>query len=731
MLKRSLSPSPIARGAVVSLAYLVIWVGLDLLARAYAVQGAVIPWYPGVAVLFYLFYTFGARYWFLPILAEVIRATVFPQTNHMSPLAYMGFGAIQSISYIIVAYVLRDRLRVNLPFVGFRDASNFCSTMMVASALISVPIVGLGIVLGRIPLDQFWNQAITYWIGDGVALVVFVPFIAMYATPLLARWMVSPSARDDRVPVSPGERLVLWATLIAALGLGWATVRYNVTADPILYFTFLPLVLIASRGGLRLAVPAVFVAETVTTAFSFTMPATRLAPLEFQSYLAISALAALAVGALVTQYHRRERRSRLLLFSDHLTGLPNRNAMESWVAEATIPITLATFDFDRKLLTTSGISRSAMDGLMVAIAQRVQLLDAMFTARVESDEFACAFDGTIHDADIVKTIFAMFDEPFAVGESEIFISISLGLSHATRDGERDNLLRDAGLAMYRAKRNGRGGYVVATPDIAAHEGDASLIGDLHRAHRDQEFTLFYQPIVRLNSGESQCIGVEALLRWEHPTLGLLEPAAFLETLESLRLADRVGRWVIDETCRQLQRWSERGIHLQGWINLFPRQAVDVNLANTVEVAAADSRIAPSSIVVEILEGVVAENNAQLVENVRALHDIGARVAIDDFGTGHSSLARLREIPADIMKIDRSFITRSEADPKARGVIHAVLQMAEELHFVPLAEGVENEAQLNLLRGQGCELVQGYHIGRPMRADDLENWIASLQLSTTN
>lgn len=718
---------PAIRGLGVTLGYLIVWIGLDLLARRYAINGAVIPWYPGVAVLFYLFYTFGARYWFLPILAEFVRSTVFPQSNHMPPLDYMLFGAMQSAGYIIVAHVVRDRLRVNLPFVGFRDASNFCTTMMIASAVIATPIVALAVLLGRIPPDQFWNQAITYWIGDGVALVVFVPFIAMYLTPRLARWSMSPSARDDRVPVSPGERLLLWIALVASLTLGWATVRYNVTADPILYFTFLPLVLIASRGGLRLAVPAVFVAEVATTALSYMMADARLARLEFQSYLAISAFAALAVGALVTQYHRRERRSRMLLYSDQLTGLPNRTAMESWLCDATLPITLATFDFDRKRLTTGGINRVATDGLIVAIAKRVQSLDAMFVARVESDEFACAFDGLLPDADIAKSVFALFDEPFAVGESEIFLPISVGLSHASREGDRDNLLRDAGLAMYRAKRGGRGGYVVATPELAASEADASLIGDLHRAQRDQEFTLLYQPIVRLAGDDMECVGVEALLRWEHPTLGLLEPGSFLETLESLRLADRVGRWVIDETCRQLHRWSEHGVELQGWINLFPRQALDQNLANIVEVAASDAQISPSQLVVEILENVVAENEAQVAENVRALHDIGARVAIDDFGTGHSSLARLREIPADIMKIDRSFITRSEADPKARGVIHAVLQMAEELRYVPLAEGVENEAQLNLLRNQGCELVQGYYIGRPMRADDLSNWILSLRV----
>ena len=711
------------RATGVSLAYLVVWIGLDLLARGYGWHGAVIPWYPGVAVIFYVFYTFGGRYWPLPIIAEFLRSTLFPATNHMAPLAYMGFGALQSVGYVLAAWVVRGRLRVRLPLVSFRDASNFCAAMMITAALMAFPVTGLGFLLGRIPLDQFWNQAITYWIGDGVALVAFVPALAMYVTPLVAPRMVHPDAKDDDVPIGPPEQAGLVIILLASLAIGYATVLFGVTADPILYFTFLPLVLIAARGGLRMAIPAIVAADLLTTAFTFVRPG-RLEPLEFQSYIAISAVAALAVGALVTQYHRRDRRNRLLLYADPLTGLANRAGLESWLADAQLPVTVATFDIDRKRLTTSGLNRETTDELLVSIARRLNLVDAALSARVESDEFACAFEGIRAEQDIAKGMFALFDEPFAVGESEVFLTISLGIAHAHTPDAVAHVLRDAGLAMYRAKRGGRGEFVVATPEIAASEGDTSLIAELHRAHRDGEFALFYQPVMKLSDAGQTCVGVEALLRWEHPTLGLLEPAAFLETLESLRLADRVGRWVLDESCRQLQRWEERGLVLDAWINLFPRQVVDPHLASHVSVAAAQGSVATTRIIVEVLEGVVAENDVHVSQNIRALRDLGVRTAIDDFGTGHSSLSRLREIPADIMKIDRSFINRSEDDPKARGVIQAVLQIAGELRYTSLAEGVENEAQLDLLRSQGCQLVQGYYLGRPMRAGDLEAWAAT-------
>jgi len=358
---------------------------------------------------------------------------------------------------------------------------------------------------------------------------------------------------------------------------------------------------------------------------------------------------------------------------------------------------------------TDGLSRAAVDDIMIEIAQRLQNLDAAFVARVESDEFACAFEGDVSDAQLGKTIFGVFDEPFASGEDEIFIPISLGIAHARTMEEAREVVRNADLAMYRTKRGSR--------------GDTSLISELHRAYREGEFTLFYQPIVRMDGGSS-VVGVEALLRWEHPHLGLLEPAAFLETLESLRLSEQIGAWVIDEAFRQMRAWSDRGVELQVWVNLFPRQAFDPTLGAQVTKAAERHGTSHKRLVVEIIESVVAGFGNQLVDNVRLLRAYGVRTAIDDFGTGHSSLGRLREIPADFIKIDRSFINRSEEDAKARAVIAAVFQLASELHFTPLAEGVENEAQLRLLRDRGCEYFQGFHIGRPMRASELEQWVAA-------
>ncbi|HVA26990.1 MAG TPA: bifunctional diguanylate cyclase/phosphodiesterase, partial [Candidatus Baltobacteraceae bacterium] len=411
-------------------------------------------------------------------------------------------------------------------------------------------------------------------------------------------------------------------------------------------------------------------------------------------------------------------------YSDPLTGLPNRASMETWLGDSRLPLTLAVFDLDRKKLTTNGLSPGSMDELMIDIAQRIQSLDTAFVARVESDEFACAFGGDVSDERVAKIVFAAFDEPFALGETEMFIPISIGIAHAHTQVEAERALRHADLAMYRSQRSGRSGYTVFRPEVASEEHDTSLISELHRAYRDGEFTLFYQPIVRITQETTTCIGVEALLRWEHPTRGLIEPAAFLETLASLRLAERVGSWVLNESCRQLRAWSERGVNLDAWINLFTRQALDPNLASEVAQATGSNGVLANRLVVEIVENVVSESEAQIVESIRALRAHGVRTAIDDFGTGHSSLSRLREVPADIMKIDRSFINRSEEDPKARAVIQAVLLMAEELHYTPLAEGVENEAQLQLLRGQGCEYIQGFHIARPMRAAELEHWISA-------
>ena len=718
MFSRELRTNGILRAVGVSVAYLVVWTGLNLLATGFPTAKTVNPWYLSAAVTFYLLYTCGTKYAPLPLLAELIRQFI-PLGVHSTSWPSVTFGVVAAVGYALTARVSRDVLRINLPFIGLRDAARFGGVAAVAPLIVGAVMIALLALQGVVPWPLYFNRVLTFWVGDSVGLFVLVPVLATYLTPLIAPWTVSPEARDDRVPITFVECISLYIILIGSVVIGYSTVPTGTTSHPLLYFTFLPLLWLATRGGLRIAITGIAIADVVTTILNAWFPTPASDPLQLQSFIVVSALTALVVGAQVNDYHRGQRQAQLLALRDPLTGLANRTSMESWMAIAPLSYSLVVLDIDRMKLANDGLSRSASEELLRLVAQRLQFLEAPFVAHVGPDEFACAFTADRPAAELASHVSAIFDEPFAVDESEVYVSTTLGIATATTYAERALALRHAEVAMYRAKRAGRGGYLEYTAKLEAAESNVSLASELHRAFRESEFTLYYQPLYRVDEDGRRCIGAEALLRWRHPQLGVLEPGAFLDLLESLALADRVGEWVVYEACRQVREWTDRGLDLSMWVNVFPRQALDPNFTTAVTRALVENRVKPELLVLEIVERVFGEDEKQVGESIHSLRSLGVQIAIDDFGTGHSSLARLRESPAHIMKIDGSFVKRSEVDPRARGVVHAVLQIAQEMRLTPLAEGIENEAQLKLVTDQGCRLVQGYHLARPMPPEQVE------------
>ncbi|MDE2483342.1 MAG: EAL domain-containing protein [bacterium] len=732
MLVSTTPVSRVLRVAAISAAYLVAWIGLDLLATVYGGNnGGLFPWYFGAALTFYLAYTFGLRYAVLGVVAELLRPLLFPpvQLHHVPSEYYLLFGVVDAGGYALTAWFLRDVARVRLPLVGFRDASLFCATMAWVPLALSVPLVALTAAFGRTEWAQYFSQLITFWIGDCVGLVVAVPVLALYLTPRVAPQRVSPEALQVPVPLGSVERFWLFAFLVGSIVVGYATVPLKISNDPILFFTFLPLMMLAARGGLRLAIPAIVVADVAMTTVNALLHVRSPDAVALQSYVIVSAMAAILLGAIVDSRYRKEQRNRRLASTDPLTGLPNRIGLERWIAQAPSPLVLVMIDVDRFRLTNDGLSRAAGDTLLRAIARRLQGSSASFVAHITADEFVCAFLApTLAPTAIAKDIAAHFERPFDAGEAEVYLSVSLGVAGAECDDDRAALLRHASIAMYRAKKGGRGRSAIYSDEMASDVGDISLAAELFAALEGAQLELFYQPIVRCDGDDRACIGAEALLRWNHPRLGLLAPNQFLELLESLTLADRVGAWVIAEAVRQVRAWRDDGLDLQVWINLFPRQALDRETGAHIARALERHAIPADRVVVEITERVFVEDEEEIATAIRALAALGVRTAIDDFGTGHSSLGRLRDVSAHYLKIDRSFINDSEVNAKSRSMVQAVLNLAQELQIVPLAEGIENRSQLDLVRGFGCRLAQGYFLGLPMRAADLEEWLAAVTVN---
>jgi len=282
--------------------------------------------------------------------------------------------------------------------------------------------------------------------------------------------------------------------------------------------------------------------------------------------------------------------------------------------------------------------------------------------------------------------------------------------HHASDGER--LIKLADMAMYRAKDSGRGQAVAYTENLEApEEKRLDMENDLRRGIEQREFMLWYQPQVDLRTG--RVIGAEALLRWQHPTRGLLVPAQFIPLAEESRLIVPLGEWVLKETCTQAAAWPDAGLSLSVAVNLSAWQMHTQSLLKTVDAALASSGLEPKRLELEVTESVAMRNAAQTLETLRAFAQRGVRLALDDFGQGYSSLAYLRDFPVQSIKLDRAFVSGLPGSDKDAAIVRAVLGLCRSLQLQCLAEGVETREQAEFLRREGCDSAQGFYFARPM------------------
>ena len=427
-----------------------------------------------------------------------------------------------------------------------------------------------------------------------------------------------------------------------------------------------------------------------------------------------------------------------LSYHDPLTGLPNQ-AMLTEVAELALArarrqhlgVALLYVDLDAFKLVNDSLGPECGDALLRLVAERLAetIRDTDALARRGADEFLvlltdleqsehAEMSGPLLYAETVAgRIREGFDAPFDVGGTEVFVSASIGIGMGPDDAsDVTQLVAAAEEAMFRTKRTGPGG--VATSSVATAETQTKLefITKLRKAVTRKEWTLHYQPIVELATGAIK--GVEALVRWQTPEGEMIPPNEFIPLAEELGLIEAIGDWVVDELIRQDARWASEGIELEMGFNLSPRQFWQEDLAAKI-LGRLDARhVDPHRVVVEVTESSAMRDpeRAQLV--LSDLHARGLRIAMDDFGTGYSSLSRLRHLPIDVLKIDRSFVSEVDKDAQAAQIVAAFIQLGQGLGMTTLAEGIETEQEWRFLAEQGCELGQGYHFCRPMPAEQL-------------
>jgi diguanylate cyclase (GGDEF)-like protein/PAS domain S-box-containing protein len=438
----------------------------------------------------------------------------------------------------------------------------------------------------------------------------------------------------------------------------------------------------------------------------------------------------------VTERKTSEERIQYLAYYDALTGLPNRALFEDRLRHAVIDadrrerlVGVMFLDVDRFKDVNDSLGHETGDRLLKAVAERLTAVvrKGDTVARLGGDEFTVILAGMAHVDDaahVAQKILEVFEQPFHVAQREFHMTASVGITlYPFDDSNSSHLLRNADIAMYRAKEAGRNTYQFYTAEMTAKASERlTLKNDLQRAFKQHEFSLVYQPIV--DSG-GNILGVEALLRWQHPEHGLIEPDQFIGLAEETGLIVALGEWVLRAACQQCAAWHRRGFpDLQMAVNLSARQFRHAHLAGTVQTVLEQTGLDARRLELELTESVLLEHDETTAGSLRTLSNAGVSLVIDDFGIGYSSLSYLRRFPIRTLKIDRSFTRGIPADPDSSAIAVSIVTLAHSLGMKVVAEGVETAEQFEFLRRQGCDAYQGFRFSKPLPPDDMERLLTT-------
>jgi diguanylate cyclase (GGDEF)-like protein len=690
------------------------------------------------------------RFWRL--LSCGIAAWLLPQFLPRWPALAAALNVV-SYSFVLLALVVRPHLEGVRASTRLQTRLRAAGTAVFAlgllayllgvgppqgtgSARVELPALALYVALDAVVLIRLWAlrrdaraprwRAIYGWLGLGTALWLVADTIgALGVAGLIA-------------PVAEGGRWPLAWLLFAAPALVAARLREHPFADAA------DEAALDARGesvqqtlaslwtdptfGYAAAVPVVHLA---LWAFGALDPETR----TVRDLVALAMLVVLGGIAVASQKlveaETRETTLRLARQAsrDELTGLPNRAHLRQRLGEAIEEaresqerVALLFLDVDRFKNVNDSLGHAAGDELLRAVAQSLLgvLRQGDALARFSGDEFAIVACGIRQPADasrVAEKVLAVIRKGFAVAGRELVVTASIGISlfpdHADAP---DTLIRNADAAKNRAKGAGRDTFRLYTPTMSARAMESlDLESALRKALARDEFVLHYQPIVDLATLRVE--RAEALLRWRHPTKGLLPPAAFIDVAESAGVIGLASPWILRTACAQAVGWGmATGRAVGVAVNLSAASFHDPTLVSHVGEALSASGLLGALLELEITESLAMRNAEATIETLKRLKALGVRIAIDDFGTGYSSLAYLKRFPLDVLKIDRSFVKEVDTDPADAAIAATVIAMARTLGLDVVAEGVERESQLVLLRGHGCRFVQGYLLSRPVAAD---------------
>ncbi|MFN8234331.1 MAG: EAL domain-containing protein [Actinomycetota bacterium] len=447
----------------------------------------------------------------------------------------------------------------------------------------------------------------------------------------------------------------------------------------------------------------------------------------------------------ITARKTAEQQIAFLAYHDKLTELPNRALFEEMLDNALararrhdLSVGVLFMDLDDFKLVNDSLGHQVGDDLLRQLAARLRhcTRETDLVGRLGGDEFLMLLSdlergsGALAGVDspqlvaesIAERVRAALAEPFDLNGTSFYLSASIGISLYPHDAsDAETLLRNADAAMYAAKRSDPGGYVVFTARDEDPGKRLSLASRLRQAVSDRSWVLHYQPIVDLGDGSVHSL--EALVRWREPNGGLTAPGEFIPLAEEMGLIEAIGEWVFDELARQHEEWRAQGIDVGIGYNLAPRQMAGTNIAQRLAGMLKEHEVDPQAVTIEITESTAMTDPERTQRVLGELHALGFNLAIDDFGTGYSSLARLKHMPVDILKIDQAFIRHLEYERDLAGMVRAMIQLAQSLGMVPLAEGIESYGEYEFLRANGCRLAQGFLFSYPVPAEEIPEVLA--------
>ena len=438
----------------------------------------------------------------------------------------------------------------------------------------------------------------------------------------------------------------------------------------------------------------------------------------------------------ITERKRTEQVIHQLANHDPLTGLPNRFLFNNSVKLALDYATrsrenfaVVLLDLDRFKNVNDSLGHGVGDLLLQQVSRRIEesLKGKGIVSRLGGDEFTLLLPEIAHPQDagrVAEKIIHVLKEPFNISGEEIYIAASMGISIYPYDGDNPVLLlRNADLAMYRAKEQGRNNYQFFTKDLKSHALEQiEMENHLRRALERNEFVIYYQP--QINIGNGRLVGMEALIRWNRQGKGIVPPTTFIPLAEEAGLIGVIGEWVLRTACEQNKRWQEQGFDpVRVSVNLSAHQFLQRDLVKCVKNILEETGLEPQYLELEITESVAMKNETHVIDTLNRLKNLGIEISIDDFGTGYSSLNYLKKYPIHTLKIDRSFVKDIPANHEDAAIATSIIAIARSLNMEVIAEGVETEKQRDFLFNSGCTVMQGYLFGAPMAAGEIEKMLS--------